>query len=79
MLGPLDFQSWNTRWSRKFGPVAKLWQLTWDEGRAINMAKQKCYTSELKAKVALDALREELTTAELSKKYEVHPTVSRIK
>ena len=32
------------------------------------MAKQKRYTSEFKAKVALEAIREELTTAELSKK-----------
>ena len=39
------------------------------------MAKQKRYTSEFKAQVALEAIREELTTAELSKKYEVHPTM----
>ena len=39
------------------------------------MAKQKRYTAEFKAKVALEAIREELTTAELSKKYEVHPTM----
>ena len=43
------------------------------------MAKQKRYTPEFKAKVALESIREELTTAELSKKYEVHPTMSRIK
>jgi transposase-like protein len=36
------------------------------------MAKHKRYTTEFKAKVALEAIREELTTAELSKKYEVH-------
>ena len=35
------------------------------------MAKQKRYTAEFKAKVALEAIREELTTAELSKKYEM--------
>jgi transposase len=39
------------------------------------MAKQKRYTTEFKAKVALEAIREELTTAELSKKYEVHPSM----
>lgn len=39
------------------------------------MATQKRYTSEFKAKVALEAIREELTTAELSKKYDVHPTM----
>ena len=39
------------------------------------MAKQKRNTAEFKAKVALEAIREELTTAELSKKYEVHPTM----
>jgi len=39
------------------------------------MAKHKRYTTEFKAKVALEAIREELTTAELSKKYEVHPTM----
>ena len=39
------------------------------------MATQKRYTAEFKAKVALEAIREEMTTAELSKKYEVHPTM----
>ncbi len=28
-----------------------------------------------KAKVALEAIREELTTAELAKKYDIHPTM----
>ena len=39
------------------------------------MTKQKRYTAEFKAKVALEAIREELTTAELAKKYAVHPTM----
>lgn len=37
------------------------------------MSKRKTYSAEFKAKVALEALREELTLAELSKKYSVHP------
>ncbi len=39
------------------------------------MTKRKRYTAEFKAKVALEAIREELTTAELAKKYSVHPTM----
>jgi len=39
------------------------------------MAKQKRYTAEFKAKVALEAMHEESTTAELSKKNEVHPKI----
>ena len=35
---------------------------------------RKRYTAEFKAKVALEAIREELTTAELAKKYDIHPT-----
>jgi transposase len=37
------------------------------------MAKRKTHTHEFKAKVALEAIREEMTLAELSKKYGVHP------
>ena len=37
--------------------------------------KRKRYSSAFKAKVALEAIRDELTTAELAKKYEVHPTM----
>lgn len=37
------------------------------------MTKRKRYSAEFKAKVALEAIREELTTAELSKKYGIHP------
>lgn len=39
------------------------------------MTKRKRYTAEFKAKVALEAIREELTTAELAKKYDIHPTM----
>ncbi len=38
---------------------------------------RKSYSKEFKAKVALEALREERTIAELSKLYDVHPTVIR--
>ena len=40
------------------------------------MAKKgsKTYTSEYKAKVALDAIRGDLTTHEISSKYSVHST-----
>ena len=41
------------------------------------MTKRKRYSAEFKAKVALEAIREELTTAELAKKYDVHPTMIR--
>jgi transposase len=37
------------------------------------MTKRKMHTPEFKAKVALEAIREEMTLAELSKKYSVHP------
>lgn len=39
------------------------------------MTKRKRYSAEFKAKVALEAIREELTTAELAKKYNIHPTM----
>ena len=38
------------------------------------MKKRKIHSPEFKAKVALEAIREEMTLAELSKKYGVHPT-----
>lgn len=37
------------------------------------MQRQK-FTAELKAKVALDTIRNDLTIPEISKKYNVHPT-----
>ena len=39
------------------------------------MTKRKQYSSEFKARVALEAIREELTLAELSKKHGVHPNM----
>ena len=38
------------------------------------MTKRKNHLPDFKAKVALEAIREEITLAELSKKYGVHPT-----
>ena len=39
------------------------------------MTKRKRYSAEFKAKVALEAIREEMTAAELAKKYDIHPTM----
>lgn len=39
------------------------------------MTKRKRYSADFKAKVALEAIREELTFSELSKKYDVHPNM----
>lgn len=41
----------------------------------MSKGKRKHYSPEFKAKVALAALREEATTAELSNRYGVHPTM----
>ncbi len=38
------------------------------------MKKRKNHSPEFKAKVALEAIREEMTLAQLPKKYGVHPT-----
>ncbi len=40
--------------------------------RRFQMTKRKNHSPEFKAKVALETLREEMTLAELSKKYGVH-------
>ena len=40
----------------------------------IRYEKRKNHSPEFKAKVALEAIREEMTLAELSKKYGVHAT-----
>ncbi len=39
------------------------------------MAKRRQFSAEFKAKVALEALRGELTLAEISKKFDVHPNM----
>jgi len=39
------------------------------------MTKRKRHTAEFKAKVALAAIREDLTTAELAKKYDIYSTI----
>ena len=39
------------------------------------MTKRKRYSAELKARVALDAIREELTLTELLKKHGMHPNI----
>ena len=38
------------------------------------MTKRKNHSPEFKAKAALEAIRDEMTLAELFKKYDVHPT-----
>ena len=38
------------------------------------MTKRKNHSPDFKAKIALEAIREEMTMAELSKKYGLHPT-----
>jgi transposase len=37
-------------------------------------SKRRSHTAEFKAKVALEALRSELTANEIARRYEVHPT-----
>jgi len=37
------------------------------------MSNRKRYSSEFKAKVALEAIREEETIAQIASKYEIHP------
>lgn len=39
------------------------------------MTKRRQFSAEFKAKVALEALREELSLAEISRKYEIHPNM----
>lgn len=37
--------------------------------------RRKQYSAEFKAKVAMQALREEMTVAQLAQKYSIHPTM----
>jgi len=39
------------------------------------MAKRRQFSTDFKAKVALEAIRGELTIAEISRKYDVHPNM----
>lgn len=39
------------------------------------MAKRRQFSTDFKAKVALEAVRGELTLAEIAKKYDVHPNM----
>jgi transposase len=39
------------------------------------MAKRKTHSASFKSKVALEAIKGDLTVAELAAKYEVHPTM----
>lgn len=38
------------------------------------MAKRKTYTAKFKKRVALEALKEQLTLSQLAQKYQVHPS-----
>jgi transposase len=62
------------RWSRKIGQVAKLGSVL-KKDELDGAGKRKRYAAEFKAKVALEALRGELTTAQLATKHGVHQTV----
>jgi len=40
----------------------------------MDLKKRRTFSSEFKAKVAIESLKERLTTEEICKKYEIHPT-----
>lgn len=42
---------------------------------ALTSQKRKQYGAEFKAKVALEAMREEMTVAQLAQKHGIHPTL----
>ena len=60
------------RWSPIFGQVVKLGSPF--EGRTMT-GKRKRYSAEFKAKVAMEALRGELTASQLATKHGVHQTL----
>ena len=62
---------WTERWPQNFGPVVKV-----DRTKKVTIQNEgtKEPLPEFKAEVALEAIREEMTLDELSKKYSVHPT-----
>ncbi len=40
----------------------------------MSKSKRRVFSSEFKTKVALDSIKEQLTTEEICKKYELHPS-----
>ena len=63
----------NVRWTRKFGQEVKLGLLL--RRTDLMTGKRKRYSADFKAKVALEALRGELTTAQLASKHGIHQTM----
>lgn len=60
------------RWTPFIGHEVKLGSL-YEAG--LMMGKRKRYSAEFKAKVAMDALRDELIVSQLAAKHEVHQTL----
>ena len=65
-----NFTNWSERCSQDLGPAVNVDRKT---KVTIQNEDTKNHSPEFKAKVALEAIREEMTLAELSKKYGVHP------
>src|SRR5690348_10358375 len=62
------------RWSPKFGQGIKLGSLL-RRGRTCMTGKRKRYSADFKAKVDLESLRGELTTAQLATRHGIHQTM----